>query len=129
MVGPVTADLAHANASARAALSAPGPRRLARRAAPGRAADDLLPERALAGDGHARRHLVDEVYRPLLAARGTLLETLSAYLEHGASIEATASGAVRAPQHRALPAAPDLRTLTGLVTDPPTRRVHAASSR
>ena len=28
--------------------------------------DDLLPERALAGDGHARRHLVEEVYLPLL---------------------------------------------------------------
>ena len=51
---------------------------------------DLLPERALAGDGHARRHLVDEVYLPLVAARGTLIETLSAYFQHGASIEATA---------------------------------------
>ena len=54
------------------------------------ASRDLLPERALAGDGHARRHLVDEVYLPLVAARGTLLETLSAWFEHGSSIEATA---------------------------------------
>jgi DNA-binding PucR family transcriptional regulator len=90
VVGPVTADLAHANASARAALSAhraasgwpDAPRPVASR--------DLLPERALAGDGHARRHLVDEVYLPLVAARGTLLETLSAWFEHGSSIEATA---------------------------------------
>ena len=90
VVGPVTADLAHAHASARAALSAhraasgwpDAPRPVASR--------DLLPERALAGDGHARRHLVDEVYLPLVAARGTLLETLSAYFEHGSSIEATA---------------------------------------
>ena len=32
--------------------------------------DDLLPERVLAGDGHARRHLVDEVYLPLTRPRG-----------------------------------------------------------
>ena len=31
-------------------------------------ADDLLPERVLAGDEHARRLLVDRVYRPLVAA-------------------------------------------------------------
>ena len=49
-----------------------------------------LIERALAGDGHARRYLVDEVYLPLLRARGTLIETLSAYFEHGSSIEASA---------------------------------------
>ena len=50
---------------------------------------ELLPERALAGDGHARRHLVEEVYLPLVRARGTLIETLGAYFHHGASIEAT----------------------------------------
>lgn len=90
VVGPVTAGLAQASASARAALSAhrsasgwpDAPRPVASR--------DLLPERALAGDGHARRHLVDEVYLPLVAARGTLLETLGAWFEHGSSIEATA---------------------------------------
>lgn len=90
VVGPVTADLAHASASARAALSAhraasgwpDAPRPVESR--------DLLPERALAGDGHARRHLVDDVYLPLVAERGTLLETLGAWFEHGASIEGTA---------------------------------------
>lgn len=89
VVGPVTADLAHAHASARAALSAhrsasgwpDAPRPVMSR--------DLLPERALAGDGHARRDLVDEVYLPLFAARGTLLETLGAWFETGSSIEAT----------------------------------------
>lgn len=89
VVGPVTADLAHAHASARDALSAyrsasgwpDAPRPVASR--------DLLPERALAGDGHARRHLVDEVYLPLVAARGALLDTLGAWFEHGTSIEAT----------------------------------------
>jgi sugar diacid utilization regulator len=90
VVGPVSSDLGQAHVSARAALSA-------LRAAPGwpqaprpvRSAE-LLPERALAGDGHARRHLVDEVYLPLLHARGTLIETIAAYFEHGSSIEATA---------------------------------------
>ena len=51
---------------------------------------DLLPERALAGDGHARRHLVEEIYLPLVHARGTLIETISTYFQEGASIEATA---------------------------------------
>jgi DNA-binding PucR family transcriptional regulator len=52
--------------------------------------EELLPERALAGDGHARRHLVDHVYLPLVSARGTLIETLSAYFQHGSSLEGTA---------------------------------------
>ncbi len=51
---------------------------------------ELLPERALAGDGHARRYLVEEVYLPLLRARGAVLDTVAAYLESGSSIEATA---------------------------------------
>ncbi len=90
VVGPTAPDLAQAHVSARAALSAlraaagwpqaPRPVRSA----------ELLPERALAGDGHARRHLVDEIYLPLRHARGTLIETIAAYFEHGASIEATA---------------------------------------
>jgi len=51
--------------------------------------DDLLPERVLAGDGHARRHLVEEVYLPLTQEKDTLIDTLSAYFETGSSIEAT----------------------------------------
>lgn len=90
VVGPVSADLAGAHVSARSALAA-------HRAAAGWPeaprpvrSSDLLPERVLAGDGHARRHLVDEVYLPLVHARGTLIETLSAYFQQGSSIEATA---------------------------------------
>lgn len=90
VVGPVAPDLGHAHLSARAAAAA-------HRAAPGWPeaprpvlSGDLLPERALAGDGHARRHLVDEVYLPLVHARGAVLETLAAYLEAGSSIEAAA---------------------------------------
>ena len=90
VVGPATEDLGTAHTSARAALSA-------HRAAAGWPeaprpvhSDELLPERVLAGDGHARRHLVDEVYLPLLEAKGTLIGTLAAYFESGSSLEATA---------------------------------------
>jgi sugar diacid utilization regulator len=90
VVGPRSDDLVSAHTSARAALSGlraavgwPGaPRPVA--------SDDLLPERVLAGDGHARRHLVDEVFVPLTGVKGTLIDTLSAYFEHGQSLEATA---------------------------------------
>jgi DNA-binding PucR family transcriptional regulator len=54
------------------------------------ATDDLLPERVLAGDGHARRHLVEEVFVPLRQAKETLIDTLTAYFQHGQSLEATA---------------------------------------
>lgn len=90
VVGPVTGGLSQAHASARAATSA-------YRSAAGwpdaprpALSDDLVPERALGGDQEAQRHLVEDVYRPLLERRGTLLDTLAAYFEHGASIEATA---------------------------------------
>jgi len=89
VVGPVTDDLATAHLSARAALSA-------QRAADGWPtaprpvrSGDLLPERALAGDGHARRHLVEALYLPL-AAQGALVDTLDAYADAGGSLEGTA---------------------------------------
>jgi sugar diacid utilization regulator len=90
VVGPPAEDLASAHVSARAALSGlraavgwPGaPRPVA--------SDDLLPERVLAGDGHARRHLVEAVYGPLAEARETLIDTLTAYFQPGQSLEATA---------------------------------------
>ncbi|HET7432525.1 MAG TPA: helix-turn-helix domain-containing protein [Nocardioides sp.] len=90
VVGPRADDLATAHVSARAALSG-------LRAAAGWpdaprpvATDDLLPERVLAGDGHARRHLVEEVFVPLRQAKETLIDTLTAYFQHGQSLEATA---------------------------------------
>ena len=89
VVGPVVAGLAQAHRSARATLAA-------HRAAAGWPdaprpvhSSELLPERVLAGDGHARRHLVEEVWLPLAAARGTLVETLATYLATGSSLEAT----------------------------------------
>ena len=89
VVGPVATDLASAHLSARVALGA-------LRAAAGWpdmprpvCADDLLPERILAGDETARAAVVDHVYRPLEGSRGELVETLSSYFACGAGIEAT----------------------------------------
>ena len=66
------------------------------RAAPGWAAaprpvstEDLLPERALAGDASAVHQLVEQVYRQLIGEQA-LLETAVAYLEQTSSLEATA---------------------------------------
>ncbi len=90
VVGPVVPDLVRASISARAATAG-------LRAAPGWphaprpvTSDDLLPERALSGDGHARRQLVQEVYRPLADAGPATIDTVSTFLDHGGSIEGTA---------------------------------------
>ena len=90
VVGPVVTDLVEAVVSARAATSG-------RRAAPAwvvaprpGSARALLPERALAGDGHARRELAHEIFGPLAAHSGDLIATLEAYWAAGTSIEATA---------------------------------------
>ena len=90
VVGPIVPDLVSGSISARAATAG-------LRAAPGWpdaprpvTSDDLLPERALSGDGHARRQLVQEVYLPLAGAGAATLETVSAFLDHGGSIEGTA---------------------------------------
>jgi DNA-binding PucR family transcriptional regulator len=90
VVGPPVPDLLGAAESAAAAvaglLAAPAwpdaPRPVT--------ADDLLPERALAGDVLARGRLVEVVYRPLQTSGTALVETLSAFLEQTSSLEATA---------------------------------------
>ncbi len=53
-------------------------------------ADDLLAERALAGDQLAKTRLVERIYIPLIQNSIELLETLTCYLEAGRSLEATA---------------------------------------
>ncbi|GAA1436204.1 fatty acid biosynthesis transcriptional regulator FasR [Microlunatus lacustris] len=90
VVGPAVDHLMEAAASAREALSA-------FRAAAGWpeaprpvVSSDLLPERALSGDGHARRALARDLYDPLRAAGGGLLETLVTFLDQGLSVEAAA---------------------------------------
>ncbi len=90
VVGPAVADLRSAGTSVSAAVNGlrsavawpDAPRPVL--------ADDLLPERALEGDVEARRQLVEEVYLPLRGAGSPLLDTLSVYLEHASSLEATA---------------------------------------
>ncbi len=89
VVGPTVEGLAGAHKSARAAASGyraakawpEGPRTLP--------SADLLPERALAGDGHARRTLAGDVYSALAGSK-ELLETCVGFLDCGSSMEATA---------------------------------------
>jgi DNA-binding PucR family transcriptional regulator len=90
VVGPLVPDLMAAVTSARAAVAGlraapawPGAPRPVH-------ADELLPERSLSGDGHARRQLATDVYGPLTMGDGVLLDTVSTYLDAGGSIEATA---------------------------------------
>lgn len=90
VIGPAVPSLDEAGRSASAALAG-----LAAAAAWPTAprpvlADDLLPERVLVGDVVARRTLVEQAYRPLVAAGGSLLETLAAHVENGRSLEAAA---------------------------------------
>lgn len=53
-------------------------------------ADDLLPERAIAGDRSAVDALVSSYYEPLATGSGQLLATAAAYLEYGGALETTA---------------------------------------
>ena len=89
VVGPLVADLLQAHVSAREAVAGlhaaagwPSP------AVPV-TSDDLLAERALAGDELARRDLVRNVYLPVRDARSELLETATAFLDQGGSVEGT----------------------------------------
>ncbi|MEO6713676.1 MAG: helix-turn-helix domain-containing protein [Mycobacteriales bacterium] len=90
VVGPTVPTLSEANESATAALTglrvaagwpdAPRPVR----------ADDLLPERALDGDALAATALLEDIYKPLALAGPALLDTVTAFLAQGGSVEGTA---------------------------------------
>lgn len=90
VLGPTVATMRDASRSARAALAGIGVAHAWRQAPRPTLADDLLPERALAGDALARETLISTIYRPLSAQSEELLETLWCYLENGRSLEATA---------------------------------------
>jgi DNA-binding PucR family transcriptional regulator len=90
VLGPPAADLATAHASARDALAGLRAARGWPAAPRPVAADDLLPERALAGDVLAHRRLVEAAIEPLDAAGGELLNTLACYLDGGGVLESCA---------------------------------------
>ncbi|MGH3498319.1 MAG: PucR family transcriptional regulator [Nocardioidaceae bacterium] len=90
VVGPLVTDLLSGSVSARAAIAGLRAAKGWEAAPRPVAADDLLPERSLSGDGHARHRLVTDVYAPLTRGDGVLLDTVTAFVESGCSIEATA---------------------------------------
>ena len=90
VLGHEVAGLVEASRSAKAALAGFAVARSWRNAPRPTLADDLLPERALAGDALARATLINRIYRPLQAHSTELLSTLWCYLDSGRSLEATA---------------------------------------
>lgn len=90
VVGPTVPSLAEAHQSANDAMQAlravvawPA----APRPVP---AEDLLPERALAGDPEAERQLVERIVMPLADAGTALMDTIDTYLEVGGVLETCA---------------------------------------
>lgn len=89
VVGPVVADLRAAARSAQQAFAAERAAAAWPDAPRPVLSEELLPERAVDGDEDARRFLVREVYAPL-AENQVLLDTVTAYLDQGSSLEACA---------------------------------------
>ncbi|MDA4893262.1 MULTISPECIES: PucR family transcriptional regulator [Microbacterium] len=90
VVGPAVAALVDAGQSARAALAGFAVAKAWRGAPRPVEADDLLPERTIAGDPLAKQTLIERIYRPLQAHSTDLITTLWSYLDNGRSLEATA---------------------------------------
>jgi hypothetical protein len=90
VLGHEVPSLVEASRSAKAALAGFAVARSWRNAPRPVLADDLLPERALAGDPLARSTLVNRIYKPLKTHSTELLTTLWCYLDNGRSLEATA---------------------------------------
>jgi hypothetical protein len=90
VLGHEVASIVDASKSAKAALAGFAVGKAWRNCPRPVHADDLLPERAFAGDPLARSTLVNRIYQPLKAHSPELLNTLWAYLDNGRSLEATA---------------------------------------
>lgn len=90
VLGHEVASLVDASRSAKAALAGFAVARAWRNAPRLALADDLLPERAIAGDPIARSALINRIYKPLQVHSSELLTTLWCYLDNGRSLEATA---------------------------------------
>jgi hypothetical protein len=90
VLGPEVPTVSDAHKSSKAALSGFAVVRAWPKASRPISADDLLAERALAGDMLAKSTLIQRIYRPLAEHSPELLETLGTYLESGRSLESTA---------------------------------------
>jgi DNA-binding PucR family transcriptional regulator len=90
VLGPEVATVSDAHKSSKAALSGFAVVRAWPKASRPISADDLLAERALAGDMLAKSTLIQRIYRPLAEHSPELLETLGTYLDSGRSLESTA---------------------------------------
>ena len=90
VLGHEVPSLVDASKSAKGALAGFAVARSWRNAPRPVLADDLLPERAFAGDPLARSTLINRSYKPLKAHSSELLGTLWCYLDNGRSLEATA---------------------------------------
>jgi hypothetical protein len=90
VLGHEVPSLVDAARSAKAALAGFAVAKAWRNAPRPTLADDLLPERALAGDPLARSTLITRIYTPLQNHSTELLTTLWCYLDNGRSLEATA---------------------------------------
>jgi len=88
--GPLAENLSQAAESAAAAIAGLDAVAAWPRAPRPVHADDLLPERLVAGDLRARTLLLDRIYRPLAGSNTDLLGTAEALLEAGGSVEAAA---------------------------------------
>ena len=89
VLGPVVPTVSEASRSAKAALAANSVAATTSFSHRPILADELLPERALAGDVLAKQTLLQSLYHPIADASTELLNTLKTYLECGRSLEAT----------------------------------------
>ena len=90
VIGPVVPSVLEAVHSAKAALSAFSVSGALRHSSRPFHADDVLPERAMAGDPLAKATLISQVYEPLRDHPLDLLMTVWSYFETGHSLELTA---------------------------------------
>lgn len=89
VLGPIVSTVSEASRSAKAALAGNSVATVSSLTHRPIMADELLPERAIAGDGLARTTLLNRYYLPIADSSLELLATLRSYLECGRSLEAT----------------------------------------
>jgi DNA-binding PucR family transcriptional regulator len=90
VIGPEVSSISLGHISAKSALSAFAITKTLSKKTRLIHSDDLLAERALAGDSLAKAALIERLYRPLAKNSPELFQTLLTYLENGRSLETTA---------------------------------------